>query len=206
MGNSSLEYGWYYHIYNRGNNSEILFKEMENYMYFLSLYKKYIDPIADTLAYCLMSNHFHLVIRVKEKQEIQTFQDLHLFDEKWKGIKNERKPTPSIQFAHLFNTYAKAINNRYKRTGTLFEHPFERRAIENEYYLKHCIAYAHENPVKARLVKSMSEYTWSSFNALISDKPTHVNRELVMAIFGDKEYFMYYHNEIHSLPEFEELF
>lgn len=204
MEKSSLEYGWYYHIYNRGTNSETVYKELDNYVYFLSLYEKYIDPIADTLAYCLMTNHFHLVVRIKEERDIKTFSELHLFDDTEKIKTTGKKPNPSRQFGHLFNTYSKAINKKYNRTGSLFEHPFERRILDNEPYLRHSIAYTHENPVKARMVKTMAEYPWSSFCALISDKPTHVNKDLVMSIFGDKEYFLLYHSAIPSNPEFEE--
>jgi len=205
MDKSSLEYGWYYHIYNRGNNSETLFKEPDNYKYFLSLYEKYIDPIADTLAYCLMSNHFHLVIKTKEERDIKSFSELHMFDGNAKGLKTDRKPTPSMQFAHLFDAYSKAINKRYGRTGSLFEHPFERRMIDNEPYLQRSISYVHYNPVNARVAKTLAGYPWSSYNALISEKPTHVNRELVMKIFGDRDYFIFYHSDTPSQSEFEDL-
>lgn len=50
--------GHYYHIYNRGNNGEDIFLEARNYDYFLNLYQKYISPIAETFAYCLLKNHF----------------------------------------------------------------------------------------------------------------------------------------------------
>jgi len=88
----------------------------------------------------------------------------------------------------------------------LFEHPFKRRLIDNEPYLQKSIAYIHNNPVKAGIVARMSDYQWSSYNALISNKPTQLNRELVMLIFGDKEYFVNYHGDITALPEFEDLF
>ena len=202
MEKSALEYGRYYHIYNRGNNSESLFKEPDNYRHFLSLYKKYIIPIADTLAYCLMTNHIHVVVRIKEENEIRSFEELHLFEKNKKGLKTDRKPTPSHQFAHLFNAYSKAINKHYNRTGSLFEHPFERRIIESEPYLQSSISYTHYKPVKARIVDTPSEYTWSSYNALISDKPTHINRELVMTIFGDKDYFILYHSDMPAIHEF----
>jgi hypothetical protein len=61
-----LEPGHYYHIYNRGNNRENIFFEERNFRYFMQLYQKYILPACDTLAYCLMRNHFHLLVRVKE--------------------------------------------------------------------------------------------------------------------------------------------
>ena len=64
-----LRRGTYYHIYNRGNNRENLFVENGNYTYFLERYFKYIEPVACTYAYCLMRNHFHLLIRTKAEEE-----------------------------------------------------------------------------------------------------------------------------------------
>ncbi len=64
-----LQFGQYYHIFNRGNNRETLFREERNYPYFLSLFVKHIDPVVDTYAYCLMPNHFHLLVRVKTVEE-----------------------------------------------------------------------------------------------------------------------------------------
>jgi len=64
-----LEYGEYYHIYNRGNNREDVFFEERNYRHFLSLYAKYILPNADTYAYCLLRNHFHLLVRILTQEE-----------------------------------------------------------------------------------------------------------------------------------------
>lgn len=58
--------GKFYHIYNRGNNRRNLFSEVSDYEHFLALYDKYISPIAETLAWVLMPNHFHLVVRIKE--------------------------------------------------------------------------------------------------------------------------------------------
>jgi putative transposase len=61
-----MEQGKYYHVYNRGNNRENIFREKENYWYFLRLHDKYIRPVAQTYAWCLMPNHFHLLVRIKE--------------------------------------------------------------------------------------------------------------------------------------------
>ncbi len=62
-----------YHIYNRGINGENIFQEERNYRYFLEKYAKYIEPIADTFAYCLLKNHFHIAIRTKSEAEIVDF-------------------------------------------------------------------------------------------------------------------------------------
>ncbi|VAW26606.1 hypothetical protein MNBD_BACTEROID06-1301 [hydrothermal vent metagenome] len=67
-----LTLGCFYHIYNRGINSETLFKEARNYSYFLDKYNQYLSPVVNTLAYCLLGNHFHLLILVKEQSENPT--------------------------------------------------------------------------------------------------------------------------------------
>ena len=62
-----------YHIYNRGINGENIFKEERNYAYFLTKYAKCISPIADTYAYCLLKNHFHLAVKIKTEEELLDF-------------------------------------------------------------------------------------------------------------------------------------
>jgi len=193
MGNSILQPGRYYHIYNRGTNSEVLFKHPYYYTEFLKLYAKYINPVAETLAYCLMSNHFHLLIRTKEVHEIPTFTELKMFENNKENLKTDKKPVASNQFAHLFSTYTLTINKAYKRTGSLFEHPFERREIDNEKYLLNCIAYIHSNPVKDGFVAKMEDYKWSSYNAMISEKSTNLDRKFVIDLYGGIENFLLYH-------------
>src|SRR5690606_12780829 len=110
-----LHPGGYYHIYNRGNNRETIFKEPANYAYFLTLWKKYIEPIAHSFSYNLLPDRFHSFIRVKEASHaLETCETL--------------PPGKSIaqHFANLFNAYAKAINKRYNRTGSLFQERFRR--------------------------------------------------------------------------------
>jgi len=68
-----MESDKFYHIYNRTNNKELLFKDEENYRYFLSLFQKYISPIAHVYAYCLIPNHFHFVLQIKSDQELSFF-------------------------------------------------------------------------------------------------------------------------------------
>jgi hypothetical protein len=74
-----LEPGAYYHIYNHANGSDNLFRNDDNYMFFLKKYSEFISPVADTFAYCLMPNHFHLAVRMKDFQSrsnLQGFQNL----------------------------------------------------------------------------------------------------------------------------------
>ncbi len=61
-----------YHIYNHANGAENPFREAENYRYFLKQWEKHIQPIADTLVYCLMPNHFHFLIKIRSQSELET--------------------------------------------------------------------------------------------------------------------------------------
>ncbi len=72
-----MEADRYYHIYNRANGNENLFRERENYRYFLKQWEKCIPDVADTLAYCLMPNHFHFLIRTKGEVELMDFLNLN---------------------------------------------------------------------------------------------------------------------------------
>lgn len=112
-----LEHGKFFHIYNRGNNGENIFIEERNYHYFLLLYEKYILPVADTFAFCLLMNHFHLFVRIKSEGEIIKGMDLQGLDD----VEGLKIPDPTNQFSIFFNAYAKAINKAYGRTGSLFE-------------------------------------------------------------------------------------
>jgi hypothetical protein len=69
----------YYHIYNCGNNGENLFFEERNYPYFLKLYAKYIYPVTNTYAYCLMKNHFHLLVRMKPLEDLEGFETFQVY-------------------------------------------------------------------------------------------------------------------------------
>ena len=172
-----LENGKYYHIYNRGINSDILFKENDNYNYFLKLYETHIDPIAETFAWCLMKNHFHFLIRIKEVNEIKT------------AIKIQ----PSQSFSNLFNAYTKAFNKKYHRHGALFERPFRRKWVNFDTYFQNLTVYIHNNPVHHNICDHPLEYAWSSYLSCISDKPTKLKRQEVIEIFNDVENFKFLH-------------
>lgn len=185
----TIEYGQYYHIYNRGNNRNDIFFEVENYNYFLRLYDKYIDPIAETYAWCLLKNHFHFLVRIKDKEEIAKIT-LN------KGNSNNpRILNPSSQFGHLFNAYTKAINKSYNRTGCLFESTFERKLVNTEDYFQKLIFYIHNNPVHHGFVSSMKDYPWSSYLTITSTKTTKMSREGVIEAYGDLQNFEHYHSQ-----------
>jgi REP element-mobilizing transposase RayT len=192
-----LDFGNYYHIYNRGINSCNIFKTHENYEYFLGLYDHYISPVADTFAWVLMPNHFHFLVRIKKEDEIST---LYLTGSKdLSGVK-----PPHQYFSNLFNAYAKAVNKRFLRHGALFERPFNRKKIVHPFYLKHAILYIHDNPVHHGFCHHAMDYPWSSYLTCVSVRPTRLHRETVVGWFDNLANFKYHHDKKIDIERIED--
>ena len=167
-----IEESHYYHIYNRGNNREDIFFDHDNYMYFLKLLKKHVEPNCSIYSYCLLPNHFHLLLRIND------------------NLKN-----PSQQFSNLFNAYTKAMNLRYNRTGSIFQKPFKRIKIVNEDYLKTLVLYIHLNPEHHNLYEDFSKYPYSSYKLLLSNLVTKLKREEVISWFENLENLEFVHKQ-----------
>jgi len=201
--NTAIEYGKFYHIFNRGNNKEKLFRSEGDFLRFLQLYKIYTAPIADTYAWCLMSNHFHFCVRIKEKHEIGYLnsKNAHKNKElKWavqstSQAETYKQPKPVSQLKFMFNAYSKYFNNKYARTGSLFEKNFERKNIEDESYLTSLIIYINNNPVKHLYKNNPGEYLWSSYNETLDKSSTLCDLEFLWNMFEDAENFKYVHDK-----------
>jgi putative transposase len=198
-----LEPNCFYHIYNRGTNGCPVFQETTNYEHFLALYDKYISPVADTYAWVLMGNHFHLLVRIKKPDNIQNHQNPQGFEnlEGLKMITVEKRIAQ--QFSNLFNAYTKAFNKKYDRTGSLFEHTFRRKLIDSIDYLRQVILYIHNNPVHHEFCEHPHEYSWSSYLSCISIKPTKLHREAVVGWFDGEANFKTRHGETLNTDEMD---
>lgn len=164
--------GQYFHIYNRGVNSENIFKEERNYHYFLQQYKFYCADVLETLAYCLLRNHFHLLVYIKENVEVPRRDGEGMF-----------KMNASKQLSHFFNSYAQAINKAHKRTGQLFEAPFERKLVDDENYIQSMIYYCHRNAQHHGFVKDFRDWQFSSYDPRVRNDNSLVNAEKVVQRF-----------------------
>lgn len=187
----------FYHIYNRGVNSEVIFKQERNYLFFLKQYAKYIEPVAETYAYCLMSNHFHILLRTKSVEEIQ--------NQFPKPDVSEVKPATfhiSNQFAKLFNSYSQAINKAVGRTVTLFEEPYRRIEVKSDAYFSQLIAYIHQNPQLHGFVNDFRDYPHSSYHGLLETKTSKLKREEVLEWFGNAKLYVDFH-ELEMKEEFK---
>ncbi len=194
-----IEYGKFYHIYNRGINGCNLFHDNENYEHFLHLYDKHAAKVTDTFAWVLMKNHFHFLVRIKTVKELnlQGFKNLE-------GLKGTTRNFANQQFANLFNAYTKAINKRYNRTGSLFEHPFKRIPVTTNDQLKYLVYYIHHNPIHHGFCDHFLDYPWSSYLTMVSPKKTKLNRKEVLEWFDSKRYFEEYHNK-EEIEKYKEL-
>ena len=181
-----LKWGQTYHIYSRGNNGENLFFEERNYPYFLRLYGEHIHPIAETYAYCLLKNHFHVLVRLRGEEEVAGL-----------AVQAAVRRRPSQSFSNLLNAYTRSVNQRYGRTGSLFERPFGRKLVTSDGYLSRLVIYIHRNPQKHRFVADFREWLYSSYHSLLApaERPTRLPRQEVLAWFGGPAGFVELHQQ-----------
>jgi REP element-mobilizing transposase RayT len=153
--------GGHYHVYNRGANRQPIFREDENYRFLLTRVKgAAAEQQVTVLAYCLMPNHYHFVLR----------QD------------GERPVSGFVQA--VFNSYTKAFNKRYNVSGTLFEGPYQARAVTTEEYLTHLCRYVHRNPLEAGLVSRLSDWPYSNYLEWVDERQgSLVDRRFVQSRF-----------------------
>lgn len=136
--------GFPHHVVQRGNNREKVFFNKRDKDQYLSLLKKYKDKWnSPILAYCLMSNHVHLLTRPQKEESLyKMMQGITL-------------------------CYTQYINRQYKRTGRLWESRYYSCIVDEERYLWAVARYIEQNPVRVRVVKRVEDYPYSSARAHI---------------------------------------
>jgi putative transposase len=179
-----LLWGQFYHIYNRGIDRQPIFFQERNYRYFLQLYTRYVGPIVETFAYCLLPNHFHFLVRIKD-------------EDAWPGIDGlSAKKEPSKCIGNWCNAYAKAVNKAYRRTGSLFQRPFGRKLVTSDEYFVHLVAYIHRNAQKHGLVEKFDTWPYSSYHTILTTQPTFIQRTGVLDWFGGAAPFRSFHEGV----------
>ena len=182
-----------YHVFSRAVGNEKLFLNDENYRFFLERFDKYISPIADTLAYNLLPNHFHLIVDIKTEDEI-----LPLYKSKNK-LNKEYGDWQHIflmqQFSNFLNSYTKSFNKIHKRKGSLFMDYIRRVMINDDFQLSSTIFYVHKNAVHHGYCKNISDWRWTSYKTYLSNLPTKIKRQRVLDFFGDETAFVKFHSQ-----------
>ena len=192
----------FYHLFNRAVGKEKLFLSTENYLYFLSKLKQHTLPVADLFAYSLLPNHFHLLIRVKPEKELISFFELKK-KKPFSPIENYLPDFVMEQFSNWLNGYTKAFNKMYERKGGLFIDYMKRSEAEKESSITSFIFYIHKNAIHLGLSKKMGEWPFDSYNSLLSNKPTSLQRKEVIEWFGSVQQFIDFHNQPVGLKNLE---
>jgi REP element-mobilizing transposase RayT len=158
-----------YHIMLRGINKQVIFEDDEDYLKFLETLQAYKEVSGYKLhAYCLMSNHLHLLLKV-EKEALD------------------------VIIKRIAGSYVYWYNWKYKRKGHLFQDRFKSEPVESDEYFLTVLRYIHQNPVKAGLCRSIDEYKYSSYNQYIKGAKV-VDTEFCLGIVG-KEQFVEYNDQ-----------
>jgi REP element-mobilizing transposase RayT len=189
-----LEPDCYYHIYNRGINSTKIFENDENYNYFLNQFSNYVLTVSDVLAYCLMPNHFHFILKIKSKETLEYFLKNNI---KSPSIVNEglhaSHNIASKQMSKFISSYTQSFNKVNSRHGGLLERPFKRKKIDTEEYLRNLIIYIHQNPNDLNVDFRIFKY--SSYKSILSKSKTNLMRDDVLNLFDGQENFIYCHEK-----------
>jgi putative transposase len=176
-----FEPGCWYHVFNHARGSDVIFSIESDYKTFLSLTEKYILPIARVYAYCLMPNHFHFLVQIKDITVSEKHKD--------KNLSNYI----AHQWGTLQNTFTKKLNYKRGTRGGLFCQSVDRNLINSEEYRQMAVVYIHNNPVKHVFCTSPEDWKFSSYNSIISEGFTKVERDEVISWFETRENFIFYH-------------
>ncbi|NVO21091.1 MAG: hypothetical protein HXX13_15420 [Bacteroidetes bacterium] len=192
-----------YHIYNQGNNKQLIFFNQGNYSFFLNKIKLYINPFADILAWCLMPNHFHLMIFVRDVEMPASFIVGVTQSHPDNTSGRIRKITLNSSIGIMLRSYTRAINKQENRSGALFREETkaiclnDSKVLKDTWYTENgstiikveipefqypqiCFDYIHNNPVRSGIVNSPEKWQHSSFSEIVnSKKDSVVNLDLV---------------------------
>jgi putative transposase len=196
-----------YHIYNQGNNRQKIFFKRENYLYFLRKIRSHVLPYAVVLAWCLMPNHFHLMVYVHDSELLlkgsvegvsKTNCPSHI-----QNMNNIKKTSFNHSIGIMLASYTRAINKQEKNTGSLFRKETKSiclNAMKNNppgwyissgttyfhldikewQYPQVCFNYIHNNPVNAKLTKNPEDWEFSSYMDITGKRNgTLVSRERI---------------------------
>lgn len=160
-----------YHVVIKGTNSQLLFEENNDYLKYKDILKRHKEDCKfDLFAYCLMSNHVHLLIRTTSV------------------------PLEAI-FRKINTAYANWFNMKYSRFGPLQDGRYYSEPIESFRQLLSALRYIHRNPLKADLEKAVgSKYPWNSYLSYTKQNENIVDTEFILSEFNSLDDFIEFHN------------
>ena len=178
-----IEYpGAHYHVTSRGNERKDVFKSQKDREQFLSYLESAVSRYEAVIhAYCLMSNHYHLLLETPSGNLSKIMQ-------------------------HINGAYTSYFNVKRKRSGHLFQGRYKAIVIEADEYAQELSRYMHLNPVRAKMVAKPEEYRWSSYLDYIGarKRPEWLDISLILNYFGKgEECFVKYRIFVEALLDSE---
>jgi len=156
--------GAYYHVLSRGNEGrDIFFDDVDRKLFLKTLGEASDRFNVDVFAFVLMKNHYHVLLRTNLPNLSRSMQ--------WLGL-----------------TYARRLNNRVGRYGHLFQGRFKAIVVESDAYMVELSCYIHRNPLRAKRVKRLIEYRWSSYPVYAYGRkgPEWLKTDLILSYFGGR--------------------
>lgn len=189
----------FYHIYNRGIDGRRIFEDKQDYLTFLKYFEIYLSPLeklntlenplrsnlikgnlhsnVKLLAYCLMPNHFHLLLTQNSQDGITRFM------------------------RQLATAYSSYFNKRYNRTGPLFQSTYKAAEVDTDPYLLHLSRYIHQNPLERGV--PLREYLWSSYRYYLNaEPPVWLSVEILNNFFNQKNLNLSYENFVEDANDY----
>jgi putative transposase len=191
-----------YHVAFKSIDGFNLFQSEKDYDVFKKRYLEFLTPYFISLAYSLMDNHVHLIVKINTTEAIEKFI-LNLQTEKRtvamkKFLENK---TDELIFDEMLErqcnsfmvSYANYIGNKYKRKGGLFQKPFKRIRIADDTHLQNAIIYANANAEHHKLVDDFKKHQHNGYLEFLTDDDSFINSAALLSIFKSKEIFQTTH-------------
>ena len=199
-----FEHSSFYHIYNRAVSGKNIFHEQNDYTRFLKGMEKYLRDYINIYAYCLIPNHFHLLISIKGKEEIDT--DIGMLDSKAKrkyfDDEIDINQLLEDQFRRWYSSYALGYNNKYKDRGQLFLKRFKRIRVCEEFKFEYMLCYIHYNPIHHNFRSDYRSWQYSSYNYYVDNQESLLNKKYVMERLENIEVFIELHKKFKNIARF----
>jgi len=161
-----------YHVIFRGNNKQNIFNDEQDYKKIKGIIKDIKEQMSfEIYAYCLMTNHVHMLMREKEPGDI------------------------SLIIKKVLTRYAMWFNKKYQRSGGLFENRYKAMAVDDETYLYEVLRYIHSNPVAAGISAQIDEYPYSSYKEYFEQYPYILDKGFFMSMMSKSEFVDFHSRE-----------
>lgn len=160
-----IEYpGAWYHVMNRGRRRENIYFSAKDYGLFLTVLRETVEMFnLKVSAYCLMSNHYHLLLHTPDGNISRCMR-------------------------HINGVYTQRFNRSHKKDGQLFRGRFKAVVVDNDSHLLEVLRYIHNNPLRAGMVEKVNDFTWSSHKGYCSGakKWGWLYKDFLLSMFSEK--------------------